>query len=213
MVTKADKVNTVNELEADFKNASAVFTTDQLGLSVSQISDLRKKLREHGAKFKIAKNTLIKKAAEGSDFVHLTGDLSGPTAVLFCFDNLDVEPASAVKSFAKENEEKVVFKGAVLDGDVLDADQAKSVAGLPSKDVLLSQIAGLLVNIPSSVAYIFVELSKKDEDQTKLVKEFIIVDEKADEAKAEGETEAKAEEAKADDNAEDANASTEEPKA
>ena len=56
-------------------------------------------------------------------------------------------------------------------------------------------------------------MSKKDEDQTKLVKEFIIVDEKADEAKAEGETEAKAEEAKADDNAEDANASTEEPKA
>lgn len=212
MVTKAEKINTVNELSEDFSRATAVFTTDQLGLTVSEITELRNKIRPFGSKYTIAKNTLISKAAEGTDFAPLTEDLNGPTAVLFCFDSNDVEPASEVKTFTKDNE-KVVFKGAYLDGTVLDADQAKSVAGLPSKDVLLSQIAGLLVNIPSAMAYMFDELSKKDEDQTKLVKEFIIVDEKADEAKAEGETEAKVDEAKADDNTEDANASTEEPKA
>ena len=212
MVTKADKVNTVSELSEDFSKATAVFTTDQIGLTVSEITELRDKIRTHGAKYTIAKNTLIRKAAEGSDFAPLTENLEGPTALLLCFDNKDVEPASEVKKISKENE-KVVFKGAYLDGAVLDADQAKSVAGLPSKDVILSQIAGLLVNIPSSVAYIFDELSKKDEDQTKLVKEFIIADEKAENADGGSETEAKAEEAKADDKAEDANASTDEPAA
>lgn len=174
MVTKNDKTTTIHELNADFTRASAVFTTDQLGLSVSQITTLRSKLREHGAKYKIAKNTLIKKAAEGSKFEELTANLEGPSAVLFCFDSKDIEPASAIKSFAKENDEKVVFKGAFLDGNTLSADEAKQVAGLPSKDVLLSQIAGMLVNIPSSIAYIFDELSKKDADQSKLVKEFIV---------------------------------------
>lgn len=174
LVTKNDKVTIIKELSENFASASAVFTTDQLGLTVSQITTLRAKLREHGAKYKIAKNTLIKKAAEGSKFEDLATKLEGPSAVLFCFDSKDIEPASAIKSFAKENEEKVVFKGAFLDGNTLNAEEAKQVAGLPSKDVLLSQIAGLLVNIPSSIAYIFDELSKKDADQSKLVKEFII---------------------------------------
>jgi large subunit ribosomal protein L10 len=174
LVTKNDKVTIIKELSENFASASAVFTTDQLGLTVSQISTLRSKLREHGAKYKIAKNTLIQKAAEGSKFEDLATKLEGPSAVLFCFNNKDIEPASAIKSFAKENEEKVVFKGAFLDGNTLNAEEAKQVAGLPSKDVLLSQIAGLLVNIPSSIAYIFDELSKKDADQSKLVKEFII---------------------------------------
>ena len=94
----------------------------------------------------LQRTLLFAKAAEGSDFAPLTENLEGPTALLLCFDNKDVEPASEVKKISKENE-KVVFKGAYLDGAVLDADQAKSVAGLPSKDVILSQIAGLLVNI------------------------------------------------------------------
>ena len=181
MVTKADKVNTVKELSENFSNATAVFTTDQLGLTVSEITDLRNKIRPLGAKFTIAKNTLIRKAAEGSDFAELTQNLEGPTAVLFCFDNKDVEPASELKSFTKDNE-KVVFKGAYLDGAMLGADEAKAVAGLPSKDVLLSQIAGLLVNIPSSIAYIADELSKKDEDQTKLVGEFAVATATTEEA-------------------------------
>jgi len=178
LVTKNDKVNIIKELSDNFASASAVFTTDQLGLSVGQISSLRSKLREHGAVLKIAKNTLIRKAAEGSKYQDLTANLVGQTAVLFCFNNKDVEPASTVKSFAKENEEKVVFKGAFLDGNTLSSEEAKQLAGLPSKDVLLSQIAGMLVNIPSSIAYIFDELSKKDADQSKLVKEFIIQSDK-----------------------------------
>jgi large subunit ribosomal protein L10 len=179
LVTKLNKEEQVKDLKNDFENATAVFTTDQLGLTVSQITELRNQIREFKAKYRIAKNTLFKKAAEGTDYEELVGSLTGPSAVLFCFDKLDVEPAAKIKNFAKDNDEKVEFKGGMLDGDLLAAEQAKAVAGLPSKDTLLSQIAGMLVQVPSGMAYIFDELSKKDEDQTKLVSEFALAKEEA----------------------------------
>lgn len=171
MVTKLQKEDTINELKDKLSKATALYTTEQLGLTVSQITDLRTKLRAQNAEYKIAKNTLIGIAAKGTDYEKLAEDLTGPTALLICYED-GTAPAGTVKKFSGEASDKVEFKGAVLEGELLDKEGAIQVAGLPSKEVLLSQIAGMLVGPPSSIAYILQELGDKDE-QDKLLKDFM----------------------------------------
>ena len=205
MVTKATKEKTVEELKDKFSRAKSVFSTKQLGLSVEEITNLRGEIRELGAEFKIAKNTLFRKAAEGTDYASLTENLKGTTAFLFCYDDV-IAPAGKVSKFAKENKNKVTIEGAFLDGELLDTETASKIASLPSKEILLSQIAGMLVQNTQSIAYIFSQLGEK-EDKEKLLKEFIVAatavesasgdgkEEKAAEAAAKpAETEAKTEE-------------------
>jgi large subunit ribosomal protein L10 len=172
MVTKAIKEKTVEELKDKFSRAKSVFSAKQLGLSVAEITKLRQEIRPLQAEFKIAKNTLFRKAAEGTDFAGLTDGLKGPTAFLFCYDDM-IAPAGKVSKFSKENKEKVSFDGAFLDGELLDGEKASKVANLPSKEVLLAQIAGMLVQNTQSIAYILSQLGEKEEKE-KLLKEFIV---------------------------------------
>jgi len=172
MVTKATKEKTVEELKDKFSRAKSVFSTKQLGLSVAEITQLRNEIRDLGAEFKIAKNTFFKKAAEGTDYASLTANLKGTTAFLFCYDDV-IAPAGKITKFSKENKDKVTIEGAFLDGELLDNEKASKIANLPSKDVLLSQIAGMLVQNTQSIAYIFGQLGEK-EDKEKLLKEFIV---------------------------------------
>ena len=151
MVTKNDKERVVDELKDKFSRAKSVFNTKQLGLSVEQITTLRNDIRSLEAEFKIAKNTLFRKAAEGTDFEDLTKDLNGPTAFLFCYAD-EVAPAAKVKDFSKDNEDKVNLETCFVDGQVLDKDGTQKVLNLPAKEVLLSQIAGMLVQPTSQIA-------------------------------------------------------------
>lgn len=172
MVTKAKKEKTVDELKKKFSEAKSVFSTKQLGLTVEEITNLRNEIRDLNAEFKIAKNTLFKKAAEGTDYALLTEDLKGTTAFLFCYEDL-VGPAGKVSKFSKDNKDKVTIEAAFLDGEFLDSEKASKVANLPSKEVLLSQIAGMLVQNTQSIAYILSQLGEKEEKE-KLLKEFIV---------------------------------------
>ncbi len=194
MVTKAKKFEVVEELKDKLSRSTAVYTTEQSGLSDVQLKDLRKQLREVESEIKIAKNTLMGIAAKGTDYEELAKDLVGPTALLFCYGDTTA-PAGKVKTFSKEADDKIKFKGAVLDGELLDAEKATTIASLPSKDVLLSQIAGMLTSSATSIAYILQELGEKD-DKDKLLKDFIAGEgEEKAEAAAEQPAEAKAEEA------------------
>lgn len=172
MVTKSDKEQTVAELKDKFSRAKSVFNTKQIGLSVKLITALRNEVRPLGAEFKIAKNTLFKKAAEGTEFEALTKDLKGTTAFLFCYEDA-ISPAGKVKKFSTANKNNVEILSAFFDGETLDQAKAEKVASLPSKEVLLSQIAGMLVQNTQSIAYILSELGKK-EDQAAKLKDFIV---------------------------------------
>lgn len=172
MVTKSTKEKTVEELKDKFSRAKSVYTTQQLGLSVAQITSLRKDIRPLTAEFKIAKNTLFRIAAAGTQFEELVKELEGPSAVVFCYEDT-IAPLGKVKKFSEGNKDVVTIKGGVLEGELLDQAKATSVAKLPSKDVLLSQIAGMLVQNTQSIAYILSELGKK-EDQAKLLRDFIV---------------------------------------
>ncbi|MDD9897577.1 MAG: 50S ribosomal protein L10 [Candidatus Melainabacteria bacterium] len=151
MVTKSDKEKTVEELKDKFSRAKSVYSTKQLGLSVEEITNLRNEIRSIGGEFKIAKNTLFRIAAKGTQFEELASDLTGTTAFLFCYED-EVSPASKVKDFSKENEDKVSLEGANIDGQTYDQAQTTKVINLPAKEVLLSQIAGMLVQPTSQIA-------------------------------------------------------------
>jgi large subunit ribosomal protein L10 len=171
MVTKAQKDVTIEELKVKFGDAKAVYATTQKGLTVKEISALRRLLRTHKAEYKIAKNTLIGKASVGTAYEQVGAELHGPTALVFCYDDA-VAPIGEVKTFSKEIENKIEMVSGLLDGEYLDVTKLNKLANLPGKKVLLSQIAGMLVQPTSMIAYILKELSEKGEGKT--LRDFLV---------------------------------------
>lgn len=145
---RPDKVAVVDEVREKLDAADGALLTEYRGLDVPALASLRKELRAAGGEYKIYKNTLVRIAARERD-LDLDELLTGPTAIAFVGAKDDGSPgdaaavAKALKEFAKAND-KLVLKGGVLDGNVLSADDIKALAELPSREVLLSQIAGLL---------------------------------------------------------------------
>ena len=137
------KKQVVEDFKEKFAKAALAVVTDYRGLSVTELTELRKRLSKNNAEYKIAKNTLIKIAVKDSNHKAINELLEGPTAVLLGYG----EPAESVKTlvdYIKEIE-KGSIRGGALDGKLLTDKDIKVFATLPSKKVLLGQIAGLLV--------------------------------------------------------------------
>jgi len=145
---RPDKVAVVDEVREKFDSTDGALLTEYSGHDVPELASLRKELRAAGGEYKIYKNTLVRIAARERD-LDLDELLTGPTAIAFVGEKEDGSPgdaaavAKALKEFDKGND-KLVLKGGVLDGAALTADDIKALAELPSREVLLSQIAGLL---------------------------------------------------------------------
>jgi large subunit ribosomal protein L10 len=129
----------VAQLLTDTEN---LFVSDYRGLTVAELAELRGKLRESGARFKIVKNTLGGIAADRSGREVVKDMLSGPTAVTFCGDDL-VGAAKALADFAKTHPQLVV-RGGLLESSLIDTEAVKALAGLPSRDVLIAQVVGTM---------------------------------------------------------------------
>jgi len=146
---RPEKVAVVDEVRSKLDEADGALLTEYRGLNVPQLAELRKALRDAGGEYKIYKNNLVRIAAADAGIEIADEMLSGPAAIAFVNAGADGAPgdaaavAKALKEFAKGND-KLVLKGGVLDGVVLSADDIKALAELPSREVLLSQIAGLL---------------------------------------------------------------------
>ena len=146
---RPDKVAVVDEVQTKLDAADGALLTEYRGLDVPAMAALRSALRDAGGDYKIYKNTLVRIAAANVGVEIDDEMLTGPTAIAFVNAKEDGSPgdaaavAKALKEFAKTNE-NLVLKGGVLDGAVLSADDIKALAELPSREVLLSQIAGLL---------------------------------------------------------------------
>ena len=152
----AAKKEVLTELKEKFAKTSFAVITDYRGLSVAEITDLRKRLVKNNADYKIAKNTLIKLAIKDTKLNEMEKFLEGPTALLLGYG----EPSECAKTFVEfiKEIEKGDIKGAVLDGKVLTKQEVRTFASLPSKQVLLGQIAGLLVANTQAIAGIFESL-------------------------------------------------------
>ena len=136
------KVAVVDEVRERLGNSDATILTEYRGLSVSQLQVLRRALALAGGEYKVYKNTLVRRAAKESGLEELEALLTGPTALAFVTGDVSAV-AKALKEFARQHPSLVV-KGAVVGGGLFDAAQTSAIADLPSRDVLLAQIAGAL---------------------------------------------------------------------
>lgn len=150
MPTKQQKQATVEKLRSCLGKAQVALVTDYRGLSVKEITDLRRRLQKVGADFTVAKNTLVRLAAQGSDdWKVIEPLLEGPTALAIGYDD-PVSPAKVLADFAKEKRKAVIkVRGGVLQGKMLDEAGVKSLATLPSKEQLLAKALGS-INAPAS---------------------------------------------------------------
>ena len=143
---RSQKADSVASLNAVFREVGVVVVTRNLGLSVAQSTDLRAKMREAGASYKVAKNRLARLALENTDYAGLGDLLTGPTALATSVD--PVAAAKAAVDFAKTND-KLEIVGGAMGLQVLDANGIKALASLPSLDELRGRLVGL-VNAPAT---------------------------------------------------------------
>ncbi|MGW1677248.1 50S ribosomal protein L10 [Saccharopolyspora sp. NPDC002376] len=140
-MAKPDKVDAVSEIAEKFNTSTAAVVTEYRGLSMAQLSQLRHALGA-GATYRVAKNTLVKRAAEQSGVEGLDDLFVGPTAIAF-IEGEPVDAAKALKEFTKDNQ-SLVIKGGYMDGRALSVSEVESIADLDSREVTLSKLAGAM---------------------------------------------------------------------
>src|SRR6185369_5487887 len=151
---RSQKADLVAELKNVFSETGVVVVTRNLGLTVAQSSELRTKMRDAGAQFKVAKNRLAKIALEGSKYSPIGEFLQGPTALATSSD--PVAAAKVAVEFAKSNDKFEIVGGAMGD-TLLDVAGIKALAALPSLDELRATIVGLIQAPATKIARIAIE--------------------------------------------------------
>ena len=159
---RAHKVEVVDEVSTRMGAASGSIVTEYRGLSVAELAELRTALAGAGGDYRIFKNTLVRRAIDGSEYQPLSEYLSGPTALTFVHGDVSAV-AKALRDFAQANP-LLVIKGGLVDGSLLSASDIEALADLPPREVLLArlagamaaplqQMAGLLQALPRNLAY------------------------------------------------------------
>ncbi len=159
---RADKVAVVEEVRDQLERADAAILTEYRGLKVADLAALRRALRQAGAEYKIYKNTLVRRATAETGQTEMDPMLEGPTGIAFVSQDV-AAAAKILRDFSRTNAALVV-KGSYVSGSILDASSTARLADLPSREVLLAQIAGalaapmqqfaaLLKALPQNLAY------------------------------------------------------------
>ena len=151
-MAKPEKATAVAEITEQFRASNAAVLTEYRGLTVAQLTQLRKSIGGN-ASYAVVKNTLTAIAAKEAGISAFDGQLSGPTAIAFVTGD-PVETAKGLRDFAKTFP-ALVIKGGVLDGKPLSADEVKKLADLESREVLLGKLAGAFKASLFGAAYLF----------------------------------------------------------
>ncbi|BCG61211.1 50S ribosomal protein L10 [Paenibacillus sp. URB8-2] len=136
------KQEAVDVVTGKLQNSITTVVADYRGLNVSQVTELRKQLREAGVEFQVLKNTLLRRATAAAELTELNEVLTGPTAIAFSANDA-VAPAKILNDFAKKND-ALKLKGGVVEGKVVSESQIKALAELPSREGLLSMLLSVL---------------------------------------------------------------------
>ena len=147
MSTKAFKQEKIEAMKENFAKAKVAVVTEYRGLSVEEITKLRRALQKENSDYMVTKNTLAKVASKGTQFEVLEEVLKGPVAIAFGFAD-EVAPAKVLKKFIKEAKKGQVI-AAALDGKLLDAKETEVLADLPSKEELYAKMLGC-INSPAT---------------------------------------------------------------
>ena len=144
----AEKQSVIDEIVEKVKSSNSFIFLENNGLSVSEIIELRRKLRESNSELKIYKNTLVARALESIN-IDLKDELHGPKVVAFGEDSID--PIKAVSEFIKKHP-KLEMKVGIVDGEVTDLETLKKLAAIPSREGLLTMVAGGLLGVARDFA-------------------------------------------------------------
>src|SRR4051794_28522901 len=143
-MNREQKAAAIAEIVAQIRESGAVFAVDFRGLSVPQAADVRTRLRDADASFRVVKNTLTERAADEAGAESLKPLLEGPTALTFVRGDAALA-AKAIATFSRETQ-LLTFKGGLLEGDALDAEQIVAISRLPARDVLYGQLVGMVAS-------------------------------------------------------------------
>lgn len=154
------KKQVVSEIKDKLQRAQSVVLVDYRGLTVENVTELRNKYREAGVEYKVYKNTLMRFAFNELGMKEFDEHLNGPSAIAICYDDV-VASARITNDFAKTND-KLQIKAGFAEGKVLDANGVKELANIPSREILLGQLAGVLQGNIRNLAYMLSEVSKKN---------------------------------------------------
>ena len=140
---KEQKAEQVDLLTEKLKKAKVAVLTDYRGLKVSQIQELRGKLRGGDVEYRVIKNTLARRAAAAAGHPALESELKGPVAIAFGYDDLGT-PSKLINEFVRTTRLKIEIVGGLVEGRVFSPDQMRQLADLPSRETLLAQLLGTL---------------------------------------------------------------------
>ena len=183
------KKEEVSNWAGQMKEAKLILLTDYRGINVTDDTTLRRELRNAGAKYTIIKNNIIKRALSECGIEGLEEKLEGPTAVVMSSEDY-LEPSKVIYKFSKDNEYYTI-KGGVVDGKVMTPEEIITLAKLPSRETLLSMLAGALLGNISKVAVALDQVRIQKEEAGEKVTVSVPAEEPAvaEEAKAEPEAE------------------------
>ena len=149
----------VAAIAEDVKDAQAVVLVDHRGLTVAQDTELRKQLREAGIVYKVCKNTMMKRAFEGTEFAGLDEYLEGPSAIAISKDDATA-PARIICNFAK-TADKLEVKAGVVEGNVYDKDGVVELSKIPSREELLSKFLGSIQSPITNFARVIKQIAEQ----------------------------------------------------
>ena len=149
----------VAEIAELLNGAASVVAVDYRGLTVAQDTELRKQLRAAGIVYKVYKNTMIRRAAEGTDYAALDPNLEGPTAIAVSKDDATA-PARMLAEFAKKAD-KLEMKGGIVEGTYYDAKGIQVIATIPSREVLLGRLLGSMQSPVTNFARVLNQIAEK----------------------------------------------------
>ena len=155
------KEEEVSKLAEKLKEAKVILLTDYRGINVEDITKIRADLRKTDSEYLVAKNSTLKFAVKGTEVEGVSEYLEGPTAVVFSYDDY-VAPAKVLYDYAKDSEFYKI-KAGIMDGKVISKEEVIKLAKLPSKEMLLTQLATVLLANIRNLAVVLDQVAKKEE--------------------------------------------------
>ena len=152
MVTQAQKQERLVELKDQLSRAQLAVVSDYRGLTVKEMTNLRRKIQESGGEYTVAKNTLVRRALnETEGMPQIDGVLAGPTALVLGYDD-PVGPVKALMDYLKDNKKELDVRGGILEGRQVSTEDLKQIATLPSREELVAKLMGSMQSPAQGVA-------------------------------------------------------------
>jgi large subunit ribosomal protein L10 len=163
------KKQIVQELKERFEKSRIVIVTDYKGLDVATMTELRAQLKEARIEYQVIKNTMLRRASEGTHVEGIKGEFKGPSAIALSYDD-PVAPAKILTEFAKKND-KLELKVGVLEGKVMDLSGIKALSALPSREELLAQVLRTMIAVPTSLVTALSDVPRRMVNVLQAIKE------------------------------------------